>query len=48
MPLATVRRARLRRALLTIARAAVTGLALTGPCAGHVVMAAKDPEGFRP
>ena len=45
MPPPTDRRARLRRSLLTIARATVAGLALTGPCAGHVVAAAMAAEG---
>jgi hypothetical protein len=43
----TARPSRLRRSLLAIARAAASGLAMTGPCSGHVVLAEKDPEGFR-
>jgi hypothetical protein len=47
MPPSTARRSRLRRSLLTIARAAAAGLAMTGPCAGYVIVAARDPEGVK-
>jgi hypothetical protein len=42
------RRRRVRRSLLTIVRVTAAGLALTGPCATHVVAAAMAPDDGRP